>query len=198
MLVVLLRDRHLVCLDMVLVVVVRDQNFYTLDQVTPLTGTLAEVAVLVKQVRVVVEELQMDLLVVVVVHMLVVLLVLLVADLLAVVVVIIKHQEVEALVDLVVVLVVVLDSTKESAEAVVDQDGLVEVVLVATAMLTALVAAVAVDLEQFLLLPQLSMMFLELPIAMEAMVRLEELVLLKVVSLNMLVDMEDLVRMVLQ
>ena len=194
----LVRDHHLACLDMVLVVVVRDQNFYTLDQVAPLTGTLAEVAVLVKQVRVVVEALQMDLLAVVVVHTLVVLLLLLVVDQQAVVVVIIKHQEVEALVDLVVVLVVVLVYIKESAVAVVDQDGLVEVVLVATAMLTALEAVEAVDSEQFLLPPQLSMMFLELPIAMEAMVRLEELVLLKVVSLNMLVDMEDLVRMVLQ
>ena len=161
---VLLRDHHLACLDMVLVVVVRDQNFYTLDQVTPLTGTLAEVAALVKQVRVVVEALQMDLLAVVVVH----------------------------------TLVVVLVYIKESAVAVVDQDGLVAVVLVATAMLTALEAVAAADQEQFLLPPQLSMMFLELPIAMEAMVRLEELVLLKVVSLNMLVDMEDLVRMVLQ
>ena len=183
---------------MVLVVVVRDQNFYTLDQVALLTGMLAVVEVLVKLVKVVVEVLQTDLLVVVVVHMLVVLPVLLAAVVMVVAVVVINNQEAVVLVDLVEALVVVLDSGKESAVAVVDQAGLVAVVLVVTAKLTALEAVVAVDQEQFSLPPQLSMMFLELPIAMEAMVRLGELVLLKVVSLNMLVDMEDLVRMVLQ
>ena len=168
------------------------------DQVALLTGMLAVVEVLVKLVKVVVEVLQTMMVVAVVVHMLVVLVRPLVVDLLAVAVVVINNQEVEALVDLVVALVVVLDSGKESAVVAVDQDGLVEVVLVATAMLTGLEAVVAVDQEQFLLPLQLLMMFLELPIVMEAMVRLEELVPLKVVSLNMLVDMEDLVRMVLQ